>query len=162
MTDYRETAEAFRALAHRIVWCTAATVDGQGRPRSRILHPYWEWEGDRLVGWIATGPTPTKRAHLDAHPYISLSYWTPEHDTCVAECATTWAVDDETRVRVWNLFKDGEAPVAYDPAVVPAWRDGPTSPAFAALRVEPWRLRVMPGSAMLTGEGDIKVWSRGS
>lgn len=158
MSSYGDTAEAFRTMAHRIVWCTAATVDARGRPRSRILHPYWVWEDDRLVGWIATGPTAAKRAHLDAHPYISLSYWTPEHDTCVAECAASWAFDDATRRRVWRLFEDGEPPVAYDPSIVPAWRDGPTSPAFAALRVDPWRLRVMPGSVMLSGVGEVKVW----
>lgn len=63
-------APAFVAMAHRIVWATAATVDAEGRPRSRILHPYWEWDGDAgsLVGWIATGPTPLKRAHLARSP----------------------------------------------------------------------------------------------
>ena len=30
-------APAFVEMAHRIVWCTATTVDAQGRPRSRIL-----------------------------------------------------------------------------------------------------------------------------
>jgi hypothetical protein len=35
-------APAFVETAHRIVWCTVATVDGRGRPRTRILHPIWE------------------------------------------------------------------------------------------------------------------------
>ena len=30
---------AFVALAHRIVWCTLATVDARGRPRSRVVTP---------------------------------------------------------------------------------------------------------------------------
>ena len=74
-------------MAHQIVWASVATVDRDGRPRSRILHPYWEWDGTDLIGWIATVPTPVKRAHLDAHPEVSVSYWTPSHDTCSAECA---------------------------------------------------------------------------
>ena len=67
-------APAFVRMAHEIVWCTAATVDAKGRPRSRVLHPLWQWEGGKLTGWIATGPTPVKRAHLEASPYLSCNY----------------------------------------------------------------------------------------
>src|SRR5690606_24693458 len=86
VTDLAATAPAFVAMAHRIVWATVATVDEAGRPRSRILHPMWEWDGESLVGWIATGPTPVKRAHLDHSPYVSVTYWAPDHDTATAEC----------------------------------------------------------------------------
>lgn len=157
MHPLTEVAPAFVEMAHRIVWCTVATVDREGRPRSRILHPIWQWDGDQLIGWIGTGPTPTKRAHLDAHPYMSLNYWTPTHDTCVAECRATWAFDDETRTMVWNLFKHGPAPVGYDPAIVPVW-SGPTAPTFAALRLEPWRLRVFPGSVLMGQGGAVLTW----
>ena len=158
LNELNVVAPAFVAMAHRIVWCTAATVDAKGRPRSRILHPFWIWDGDALVGWIATGPTPLKRGHLERTPYVSLNYWSPDHDTCTADCCTTWAFDDETRRFVWDLFRNGPAPVGYDPAIVPAWSGGPTSDAFAALRLEPWRLRVMPGTAMLSGTGDVLTW----
>ena len=158
MTDLATIAPAFVEMAHRIVWATAATVDEHGRPRGRILHPYWEWDGTALVGWIATGPTPLKRAHLEHSPYISLTYWTPTHDTCTAECGAALVYDDETRQRIWDLFKHGPAPVGYDPAIIPPWKDGPLSPEFAALRLDPWRLRVMPGTAMLGGGGEILTW----
>ena len=158
MTDLATIAPAFVEMAHRIVWATAATVDEHGRPRGRILHPYWEWDGTALVGWIATGPTPLKRAHLEHSPYISLTYWTPTHDTCTAECGAALVYDDDTRQRIWDLFKHGPAPVGYDPAIIPPWKDGPLSPAFAALRLEPWRLRVMPGTAMLGEGGEILTW----
>jgi hypothetical protein len=158
MSDLAAVAPVFVAMAHQIVWATVATVDGDERPRGRILHPFWQWDGEALHGWIATGPTATKRADLDHSPFVSVTYWAPNHDTCTAECETTWAFDDDTRRFVWDLFKNGPAPVAYDPGIVPAWRDGPTSPAFAALRLEPWRLRVMPGTAMLTGAGEILRW----
>src|SRR5579885_3419402 len=104
MSNLNEVAPAFVEMAHRIVWCSAATVDTRGRPRSRILHPIWQWDGERLAGLIATGPTRLKRAHLKASPFISLNYWSPSHDTCVAECRADWAFDDETRKRVWDLF----------------------------------------------------------
>jgi hypothetical protein len=150
-------APAFIDMAHRIVWATVATVDSHGRPRSRILHPFWQWDGTALVGWIATGPTPTKRSHLEKSPYMSVTYWANNHDTCTAECKATWAFDDQTRDWVWELFRAGPEPVGYDPGIVPAWKDGPHADAFAALRLEPWRLRVMPGSAMLGG-GGLLTW----
>ena len=152
-------APAFVEMAHRIVWASVATVDRRGRPRSRILHPIWQWDGTGLVGWIATGPTPVKRDHLDRNPYLSASYWAPTHDTCVADCRTSWFLDDETRTWLWQLYKEAPAPVGYDPAIVPAWSGGPSSPAFAALRLEPWRLRVFPGTALLSGSGEILTWS---
>jgi len=159
MSDLAATAPAFVDMAHRIVWASASTVGPDGRPRSRILHPYWQWDGTALGGWIATGPTPTKVAHLEAHPYLSLSYWSPNQDTCSADCTVTWAFDDDTRTMVWDLFKHAPAPVGYDPAIVPPWAGGPTSPAFAALRLAPYRLRVMPGTMMLGGGGELLRWS---
>lgn len=159
MSSLEEVAPAFVKMAHEIVWCTAGTVDARGRPRSRVLHPIWQWDGDRLTGWIATGPTPTKRAHLEASPHISCNYWAPTQDTCVAECRAEWAFDDATRQAVWDLFVQGPPPVGYDPAIIPGW-DNATSEGFAALKLDPWRLRVMPGSVLLQGSGDTLVWQR--
>jgi hypothetical protein len=39
------------------------------------------------------------------------------------------------------------------------WADGPTSDQFAALRLSPYRLRVMPGTAMINGEGETLTWT---
>lgn len=157
MTSLQDIAPAFVEMAHAIVWCSAATVDAKGRPRSRVLHPIWQWDEARLTGWIATGPTPTKRAHLAASPHLSCNYWSPNQDTCVAECRAEWAFDDDARSMVWNLFRDGPAPVGYDPAMIPGW-DSAASPNFAALKLRPWRLRVMPGAVLMKGEGAAMVW----
>jgi hypothetical protein len=158
MSALRDVAPAFVEMAHRIVWCSVASVDRRGRPRSRILHPIWQWDGGSLVGWIATAPTPLKRAHLAQTPHLSLNYWQPSQDTCVAECRASWAFDDETRRMVWDLLKHGPAPVGYDPALIPGWQK-PTDASFAALRLEPWRLRVFPGSVLLGKGGDVLTWS---
>ena len=157
MDNLATVAPAFVEMAHRIVWCSVATVDAQGRPWSRILHPIWQWDGAQLVGWVATGPTPLKRAHLHASPYVSMNYWTPAHDTCAANCRATWAFDEETRRMVWDLFVNGPEPVGYDPAIIPAW-DSPTSDAFAALRLDPWWLRVFPGSVLRGEGGEVLKW----
>ncbi len=157
MTSLPEIAPAFVDMAHQIVWCAAATVDPSGRPRSRVLHPIWEWDGTQLTGWIATGPTPAKLAHLEAHPHISLNYWAPTHDTCIAECRAIWHFDLDTRRRIWDHFKQAPPPVGYDPAMIPVWSSADDE-TFAVLRLEPWKLRVFPGAALF-GQADILHWS---
>ena len=159
MTPLDQIAPAFRDMAHEIVWASVATVDRDGRPRTRILHPIWEWDGTDLVGWIATVPTPVKRAHLEVHPEVSVSYWTTTHDTCSAECAAQFYFDDETRKAVWDKFAEGPAPVGYDPHVIDVWSDGPTSEQFAVLRLTPYRLRVTAGTVMTRGEGVALTWT---
>ena len=158
MTAFNEIAPAFVEMAHSIVWCTAATVDAKGRPRSRVLHPIWQWNDDHLTGWIMTGPTPIKLAHLEASPHLSCNYWTQNHDTCVAECRAQWANDGATKQMVWDLFANGPAPVGYDPSIIPGW-DNPESPGFAVLKLDPWRLRVMPGAVMMEGKAELlQTW----
>ncbi len=157
MHELETVAEAFVAIAHRIVWATVATVTPDGRPRTRVLHPLWEWDGDALVGWIATSPLSPKRADLDATPSVSLTYWDDTQDTCTAECDVAWVLDDDGRRRLWDRFASAPAPVGYDPSIVPAWTE-PTAAAFGGLRLTPTRLRVMPGSVMLAGRGELLTW----
>ncbi len=157
MYSLTQVAPAFLEMAHQIVWCSAATVDVRGRPRSRVLHPLWQWDGTRLTGWIGTMPTPLKRTHLEASPYMSLNYWAPTQDTCTADCRAAWAFDDTTRTMVWELFLKTPEPVGYNPRMIPGW-DSPTAEAFAVLRLEPWRLRVFPGSVLLGQGGEVLNW----
>jgi hypothetical protein len=160
-----DVAPAFVEMAHRIVWASVASVDAQGRPWSRILHPLWQWDGASLEGTIATEPTAIKRAHLAAHPYLSVNYWTPTHDTCLADCHAEWLTSAEAKQAAWQRFLDAPEPVGYDPAIIPAWAEGPTAPAFGVLRLTPWRLRVMPAPALEAQAGNpaILLWSdRGS
>ncbi len=151
-----KTAPAFVEMAHRIVWASAATVDPQGKPRARIFHPIWQWDGARLTGWVATRPTALKRAHLAAHPYMSINYWSPTQDTCVAECRAELVFDQPTRTMLWELFSNTPGPLGYDPRIIPGWTSA-ESESFAAVRLDPWLLRVMPGS-VLAGKGEILKW----
>lgn len=154
-----DTAPAFVAVAHRIVWATVATVDPTGQPRTRILHPIWEWDGVGLTGWIATGPTSPKARDLDHESRISLTYWDETHDVATADCETTWETDLEAKRAGWRRFAEGPEPVAYDPSIVAGW-DSPESDAFGILRLDPLRLRVFPGSLLLRGTGQLLTWRR--
>jgi hypothetical protein len=152
-------APAFVEMAHRIVWAAAATVDPQGRPWSRVLHPLWTWDGEALTGIVATSPLSPKRAHLDAHPSIAFTYWEPSHDTGTAHCDAEWDTTDDGVAAGWAAFASAPAPVGYDPGIVPGW-DEPASPTFGILRLRPWWLQVMPGTVMLEGKGELLRWRR--
>jgi hypothetical protein len=162
MTDLADIAPLFVEIAHKIVWCSVASVDRHQRPRSRVLHPYWVWDGETktIVGWISTSPTRTKRSHLDNSPYMSCSYWAPSQDAAVAECHAELVLDDAIRTQVWNRYKVTPPPLGYDPGAinVPGW-DTPTSPNFAVIRLRPWRLKALRGEDFLkSGSGVALVW----
>ncbi|MBK5222572.1 MAG: pyridoxamine 5'-phosphate oxidase family protein [Acidimicrobiia bacterium] len=157
MAALDQIAPAFVEMAHRIVWCTAATTDPRGRPRTRVLHPIWEWDGEQLTGWIATSPLSPKVHDLAAMPRVSLTYWDSTHDTCTADCVAEWQTSEEALVEGWRRFAEAPEPVGYDPSIIPPWTD-PTALAFGILRLVPDRLRVMPGSVMTAGEGQALLW----
>jgi hypothetical protein len=41
--------------------------------------------------------------------------------------------------------------------MIPVW-DEPSSDSFAVLKLDPWRLRVFPGTLLLEGKGELRVW----
>jgi hypothetical protein len=158
MTDLATTAPAFVEMAHAIVWCTVATTTPSGRPRTRVLHPIWEWDGTALTGWIATSPLSPKAADLAVRPVVSLTYWAPTHDTCTAACDTAWETTNPERQAGWDRFLNGPAPVGYDPSIIPQWTD-PRAAEFGILRLAPTWLRVQPAAVMLEGRGDrLLTW----
>ena len=118
-----DTLDEFLDIAGSIAWCSVATVDRRGRPRSRILHPVWERDGDGLTGWIGTTATALKTAHLAHAPYVSCSYWDPTHDTAQAECRARWVTGDDGLAAAWERLRSAPPPMGYDPA--PIWLDGP-------------------------------------
>jgi hypothetical protein len=147
---------AFTEVAHRIVWCTVATVDRRNRPRSRVLHPYWEIAGGELTGWITTRPTPLKVAHLAHSPFASCSYWDATQDVAVAECRAEWVVDVAVKEHAWDLFRAAAEPLGHDPYAI--WPEGPDDPGAGVLRLTPWRLRVA-GMETLLGRSPALTWT---
>ena len=158
-TALAAVAPAFVAMAHRIVWCVVATAGADGAPKTRVLHPLWEWVEGTLTGWVLTSPNSPKARHLDDNARVSLTYWDATHDTCSADCEATWELTSEERRAGWERFLHGPSPVAYDPSIIPQWTD-PDAPEFGVLRLDPTWLRVMPGTVMLQGQGEILTWRR--
>lgn len=157
MSDLATVAPAFVDTAHRIVWATVATVATDGRPRTRVLHPIWDWDGSALSGWILTAPISPKARDLEHENRVSITYWDAAHDVATADCDTEWENDDAGRRAGWDRFVNGPEPVGYDPSMIPGW-DTPDSPAFGVLRLRPTALRVFPGSLLLQGTGELLTW----
>ncbi|WP_067548219.1 pyridoxamine 5'-phosphate oxidase family protein [Nocardia crassostreae] len=142
-------ADFFR-LTSDIVWCTITTVAPGGRPRSRILHPIWEMDGDRPVGWIFTNPSPVKSRHLSANPLVAFSYWSPAQNVVQGEARTSWVDDAATKKHVWDMFTTTPPPMGYDLTAF-----GVTSsedPGFTVLRLDPDRIQLLHGEQLTTGD----------
>ena len=145
MTELSTLAPDFVEAAHALVYCSVASVDRAGRPRSRVMHPVWEWDGHRLTGWLTTTPSP-KLGHLAGRPHVSCAYFDRWAVALVADCAVEPVTDDDVRTHVWEFFRAAPPPLGYDPGAigVPGW-DGPTAPGFVVARMDPWRVQVRPG-----------------
>lgn len=147
-TSFAEISEQFIERVHQMVWCNVATVDGHGRPRSRVLHPIWEVVHGRPLGWIATGRHTLKAKHLAARPYLSIAYVADPLKPIYAECQAEWADDLATKDRIWNWFKETPPPLGYDNALF--WGTV-ENPDFGVLKLMPWRVEM----ADLLGAGVV-------
>ena len=149
VASFDEIAGEFDRRVRRIVWCSMATQDRQGRLRSRIIHPIWE--GPR--GWIATAKT-LKAKHLAQNPWVSLSYWDPRHEQVYVDAKAEWEDDPATKQRIWDLYKDTPPPLGYDPALFFQSVDSPT---YSVLKLTPWRIELWNIGDMAGGKPPL-VW----
>lgn len=148
--SFSEIADEFDRRVRAMVWCNMATIDGQSRPRSRIVHPIWEG----ATGWIGTHRTSYKSRNLLNNPYVSLAYITDIHQPVYVDCRAEWIDDMDTKQRIWNLFKNTPEPVGYDPAIDFIAYDNPT---FGVLKLTPWRIAIVTFPAPSHEEGQ-RIW----
>ena len=151
IASFAEIQDEFLARISRIVWCTVATVDRKGRPRTRLLHPIWEGS----TGWIATGRDSHKAKHIAKNPYVSLSYWDQQHQQIYADCKAEWVDDKAQKDRIWDLYKNTPPPLGYDPQII--WQSGPSDPEYGVLKLTPWRIELYALADLITG-AEPKVW----
>ena len=145
-----ETIEQSVAIAHQVIWGVMTTVDAKGRPRSRIVHPVWRFDGERLTGWLTTRRTPVKTGHLAANPHVSLAYMSATTDFAYFDCTAEWVDDAEGKRACWDAFVNAPEPVRYDPASI--WPDGAGSETFAVLRFRPYRVQTAWAEQIGRGE----------
>jgi uncharacterized pyridoxamine 5'-phosphate oxidase family protein len=150
--NFAEIEAEFSQRVRTMVWCSMATVDRQGRPRSRVIHPIWEGP----VGWIGTHRSSFKSGHLAHNPYISLAYITDLMKPVYVDCTAAWVDDLDQKRRVWDLFKNTPEPVGYDPAIDFI---RPDHENFGLLRLTPWRIAIVTFPAPSHYEGQ-RIWRR--
>jgi general stress protein 26 len=151
VASFDEIAEEFQKRVARIAWCSVATIDRKGRPRQRILHPIWEG----TTGWIATGPDSHKAKHLAKNPYVSLSYWDPQHQQVYVDAKAEWVSDMTSKRRIWDLYKNTPPPLGYDPQII--WQGGVDDPGYGLLKLTPWRIELY-GLGDLATQQPPRVW----
>ncbi len=150
VASFADIAEEFNKRVQRIVWCTVATVDRKGRPRSRILHPIW----DGPTGYIATGRQSLKAKHLERNPFVSLTYWDPQHEQIYAECRAEWDDSPATKRRIWDMYKNAPPPLGYDLAM---FFQSVDNPGLGILKLTPWRIELSALGDMAKG-AQPRVW----
>src|SRR5690349_15898415 len=117
-----------RPVIEDVVWCSMATVGPDGAPRTRVVHPIWDW--DAGVGWITSRATPLRRRHLEHHPGTSLLYWSPAQSVAVLDCAASW-VPPQGKQAVWDRCRAEPPPMGFDPATM--FPMGPEDAGFAPI-----------------------------
>lgn len=152
IANFSDIEAEFIARVHRMVWCSAATVDRQQRPRSRILHPIWEG----LTGWITTFRNSHKGKHLEHNPYMSLAYIADISNPVYVDCTAEWVDDLAEKQRIWDMYKNAEPPLGYDPAEM---FGTPEHDNFGLLKLTPWRISVVSFPAPSHEEGE-RIWRR--
>lgn len=147
--DSAAIAEAI-AIAHAAVWGVLTTVDAKARPRNRVVHPVWEFDGERVTGWLTTRRTPLKTRHLAANPNVSVAYIGAGTDFAYFDCTADWVEDAAGKQACWDAFLSAPEPVRYDPSNI--WPEGPAAETFAVLSFSPYRIQSARAEQMAKGE----------
>lgn len=150
VNDFAEIEEEFLKRVNSMVWCAAATIDRQGRPRSRILHPIWEGS----TGWIGTHRGSHKSKHLARSPYMSLAYITQPMSPVYVDCVAEWVEEINQKRRIWDLFKYAPPPMGYDPKSTFISYDHEN---FGLLKLTPWRIALISFPSPSHYEGE-RIW----
>jgi general stress protein 26 len=135
IASFSEIEEEFVRLAHAAVLCNGATVDSRNRPRSRVLHPWWEG----ATGWVTTRHSSPKVKHIAANPHVSLAYIVDPFRPIYVECTAEWIGHLDERQRIWEALRNMPAPFGFDPAET--WGDI-ADPENGLLKLTPWRIEL--------------------
>jgi general stress protein 26 len=119
----------------KAVYCSMATVDCKGRPRSRMMHPIWEGP----TGWVISWPESHKSKHLQANPYVSLAYIYDKDKPLYVDCLAEWVNKESEKERIWDLHKTTPSPLGFDPE--PHY-GSIHHPYYGLLRFRPWRIEL--------------------
>ena len=135
VTTFAGIQREYMARIQAAVYCSMATIDRKGRPRSRIMHPIW----DGPVGWVISWPGSLKAKHLEHNPPVSLAYIHDKNKPVYVDAIAEWVGDEGEKQRIWKLHQDTPPPLGFDPQ--PHYGDI-HHPYYGLLRFTPWRIEL--------------------
>ena len=135
VSTFADMQQEFIERIQTAVYCNLATIDRQGRPRSRIMHPVW----DGPIGWVISWPKSHKAKHLEHNPYVSLSYIQDQNQPVYVDAKAEWIHDTDEKHRIWKLHQTTPPPLGFDPQL---HYDTIEHQYFGLLRFTPWRIEL--------------------
>jgi general stress protein 26 len=135
VATFDDLKDTFFARVNAMVWCNVGTVDSQGRPRSRIMHPVWEGP----VGWVTSRRETVKARHIERCPYVSLAYIADVAKPVYVDCRAEWIEDLATKQRIWELCPTFPPPMGFDLAPIFGTVENPN---YGLLKLTPWRIEL--------------------
>ena len=135
VSSFEEIQAEFITRIQDAVYCNMATVNRQGRPRSRIMHPIWEGP----IGWVLSWPESHKSKHLESNPFVSLAYIHNPKQPVYIDASAKWIQNPKEKQRIWELHQTTPAPLGFDPGPHYGNIDGPY---FGLLQFTPWRIEL--------------------
>ena len=135
VSRFTDIQAEFMERIQQAVYCSMATVDLKGHPRSRIMHPVW----DGPSGWVISWPESPKAKHLANNPHVSLAYISNSHKPVYIECTAAWVRDIDEKKRIWELYKTIPPPMGFDPT--PHY-GSIEHKYFGLLQLTPWRIEL--------------------
>ena len=133
--SFSEIQPEFMARVSQAIYCSVATVDRQGRPRSRMMHPIW----DGSVGWVISWPGSHKAKHLENNPYVSLAYIQDFKKPVYVDAVAEWIDNEGEKHRIWELHQKTPPPLGFDPE--PHY-GSIHHHYYGLLRFTPWRIEL--------------------
>jgi general stress protein 26 len=149
VSSFSEIESEFIERAHKMVWCSMATLDTRNRLRSRVIHPIWE----SSTGWATARRHSLKSRHIAHNPYVSLAYIADVIRPVYVDCRAEWEDERFTKQRVWDMFGAAAPPLGFDPGNI---FKGLDDPEFGLLKLTPWRVELFD----ISDSESRRVWLR--
>ena len=110
------------------------TIDGQGFPKSRMMEN--TAVGDDLMFYFATFASSDKVVEIKAQPCVNVFLYRPEdHSSISVSGMADIVADDDVRQARWQEKWSG------------FWKEGPTDPEYALIRVVPKKIMFLDYAA---------------
>ena len=146
VSTFEEIRTEFMNRVSQAVYCSMATIDHKGRPRSRMLHPVWDGPTGWCISWKML-----KSKHLELNPFVSLAYIQDRDKPVYVDCRAEWVDEQSEKLRIWEFHRNLPPPLGFDPEQ----GYGALLATSGLLKFIPWRIELgnLGGEAIIWRNG---------